>query len=40
MKKWRRVLFAIALAVTVTLVPGQDCISDNADCELFCDSDD
>jgi hypothetical protein len=40
MKLLRKILFVLALGLTVTFVPGLDCDNDNSDCEFFCDSDD
>ena len=39
MKRLRRILFVLALGVTVTLVPGLDCDGGNEDCEFLCDND-
>lgn len=39
MKTLRKILFTLALLVTVTLVPGLECNFGDSDCEAFCDED-
>lgn len=38
MNRFRKILFGLALLVTVTLVTGADCaFIEDDDCEFFCD---
>ena len=39
MKALRKILFVLALAMTVTLVPGLDCDFGDSDCKFLCDDD-